>query len=167
MKKILIFAGLIVFAMAAASFAVDNTKPETHNSLWTMKHGDAANANIEDCLTCHEERLECIACHEDVKPRNHTLTWTNKVHGMESRLNRMDCSTCHQQDFCVECHETAVPLSHSRAGFADGVGSTASWHCQTGCYLTTGAPWQSAAQKNCITCHQTRPMLDSGGVHVP
>ncbi len=166
MRKILIFVGLIVISTVAVVSAVDNSKPETHNTQWINNHGQASKVNIEEnCLVCHEERLDCIACHEDVKPRTHTLSWTQKGHGIQSRWNQESCQTCHRTDFCVECHETSVPLNHNRADFLAGPGAT--WHCLTGCALQTGAPWQSTTAKNCITCHQTRPILSDGSVHVP
>ena len=103
-----------------------------------------------------------FGCHEDKAPRNHSVAWVQKNHGLEARWNRMDCSVCHKEDFCSSCHEDAVPRSHARAGF--GENGAAGFHCTTGCQLPYGT-WTNTPAKNCIVCHKTRPMLSSGEPH--
>jgi len=161
MKKIMIMLAFTLIAVVSV-YAVDNTKPETHNTTWERQHGQAAKANEAECLTCHDERLECIGCHEDMAPRNHSIAWVQKNHGLESRWNRMACATCHKEYFCSACHEEAVPRSHSRAGF--GTNGSAGFHCQTSCQLPYGS-WKNTPAKNCIVCHKTRPMLSTGALH--
>lgn len=161
MKKIFIFMMLTLFASVGV-YAVDNNKPETHNTAWEKLHGQAAKANEAECLACHDERLECIACHEDKPPRNHSIAWVQKNHGLEVRWNRMDCAVCHKEDFCSACHEISVPRSHSKAGFRDGVNS----HCQTGCQLPYGN-WKNTPSKNCLVCHNTRPIIQTTGAPHP
>lgn len=154
---------LIIFAMGALSLqAAESVKPDDHNTSWISLHGKAAKVDEASCLACHDERVECIACHEDMAPRSHSIAWVQKNHGLESRWNRNSCAVCHREDFCSECHETAVPLSHSRAGFAT-VGA-AGFHCSTGCQLPYGS-WQNTPSKNCIVCHKTRPILNTGLPH--
>lgn len=161
MKKILILVCLALFA-GFSVYAVDSTKPESHNAAWERGHGKAAKVNEEECYACHDERLECIACHEDVAPRSHNGAWVNKNHGLESRWNRTDCAVCHKEDFCYACHETAVPRSHARAGF--GTTGGAAFHCSTSCQLPYGN-WKNTPAKNCIVCHKTRPVLKTGSLH--
>lgn len=161
MKKIII---MIAFTLVAglSVYAVDSSKPETHNSAWEKLHGQAAIANEAECMACHDERLECIGCHEDKAPRNHSVAWVQKNHGLEARWNRMDCGVCHKEDFCSSCHEDAVPRSHARAGF--GVNGTQGFHCTTSCQLPYGT-WKNTPAKNCIVCHKTRPILKTGAQH--
>lgn len=161
MKIFAIFSVFAAFALVCtvSVSAVENSKPATHNTNWTQKHGQAAKADERECLTCHDERVECIACHEDVAPRNHGAAWVQKNHGLESRWNRMKCETCHRQDFCTACHETSYPLSHMNPRFGTSAG-----HCQTSCQLPRGS-WKNTPAKNCITCHQTRPISPAGRPH--
>ena len=144
--------------VAAVAYAVDSTKPSTHNTNWIELHGNAAKANEAECFTCHEDRNECIMCHEDTAPRSHTSTFVNRTHGMESRWDKTSCQTCHRQDFCDACHETAYPMSHNRTGFADR--ESVGFHCNTSCQLTS-SNWKMNAAQNCIVCHQTRPIISN------
>lgn len=161
MKMKILTAGLFSLLIASVTLAVDSTKPSTHNSTWERQHGQAAKSNMSECLMCHEERSECIACHEDTAPRSHTVTFVNKTHGLESRWNRTSCQTCHKEDFCDSCHETAYRMSHARANFGSGVQTDAGSHCGTSCVLPVGN-WKNTPSKNCIMCHKTRPMTQTG-----
>lgn len=156
MKKLTIF--IVVMLIAAVAYAVDSTKPSTHNTNWIELHGNSAKANEAECLMCHEDRNECIMCHEDTSPRSHTSTFVNRTHGMESRWNKTSCQTCHRQDFCDACHETAYPMSHNRTGFADR--DSVGFHCNTSCQLTS-SNWKMNPAQNCIVCHQTRPIISN------
>ncbi len=162
MKKIFFAASAFVILAGVSSMAVESGKPADHNTAWVQLHGKAAKADESGCLSCHTERLECIACHEDMAPRSHNSAWAQKNHGLESRWNRNSCKTCHREDFCTECHETALPLSHSRAGF--GTAGAPGFHCNTSCQLPYGS-WRNTPAKNCLVCHGTRPILSTGAPH--
>ncbi len=155
---------LSIFLIFSISYAVDSTKPPTHDSIWITRHGIAAKSNMSECLSCHEERSECISCHEDSSPRSHTSTFVNKTHGMESRWNRTSCQVCHKEDFCDSCHETSYPSSHTRANFASGIKSDSGSHCGSSCVLPVGI-WTNTPSKNCIICHKTTPETKEGSKH--
>lgn len=159
MKKLTIF--IMIMLIAAVVYAVDSTKPSTHNTNWIETHGNAAKANEAECYVCHEDRNECIMCHEDTAPRSHTSTFVNRTHGMESRWDRTACQTCHKQDFCDACHETAYPMSHNRVNFAKGRIDIPGSHCGTSCVVTS-SNWKMNPAQNCIVCHKTRPVTTSG-----
>lgn len=166
MKTRLLIVAIVVVLVSTVAYAVDSTKPANHNTNWIERHGQQAKSNMNECLACHDERSECISCHEDTAPRNHTSTFVNRTHGMEARWNKTNCQACHKQDYCDSCHETAVPLSHSRANFREGrhpelPGS----HCGTSCVVTS-SNWKSNPAQNCIVCHQTRPQdIPEYGTH--
>lgn len=63
MKQLFITAAAFMLAVTFV-YAVDSTKPTYHTSDWEIKHGQAAKANDTECFTCHEERVECISCHD-------------------------------------------------------------------------------------------------------
>ena len=172
MKKILLTAFIILCAGFVA-FAVESSKPDTHTNAWGVLHGKQARVNDKECLTCHTDRLECIMCHEDTKPRSHNATWTTKTHGMESRWNSNACKTCHQEEFCTECHETSVPMSHRVPNFGPNISGVpgTNGHCTNGCQAPIGLKWTTSPAKNCLLCHKTRPIISTGAnagkVHAP
>lgn len=145
-KKILFI--ITVLLAATVSYAVVTNKPESHNSAWIALHGKQANINSKECYECHAERLECITCHEDSKPRSHTLSWVNKTHGLEAKWGRSNCKACHKEDSCVSCHESTKPSSHT-SHYQDV-------HCNVGCQQPIGT-WKNTVSKDCIVCHTRRP----------
>jgi len=160
MKKILLTVFIIVLCAGFAAFAIESSKPDTHTNAWGVTHGKQARAKDKECLMCHSDRLECIQCHEDVKPRNHTATWTMKGHGLESRWNKNSCKTCHQEEFCTECHDTSFPVSHKVRGFGPTTWvsqSDTTSHCQTSCIKPGGKSWKNIPNKDCLVCHRTNP----------
>ena len=157
MKKIVLIISLLLLSLSV--YGIDNNKPADHTDNWIYNHGQSAKADENTCFSCHDDRALCISCHEDKSPRSHTATFVNKTHGFQVRLNKSDCQVCHKVDFCNACHETAKPLNHNRKGFKNGANS----HCGT-CIEPIGS-WKNTPNKNCITCHQSRPLLSRGGLH--
>ena len=163
MKKILFFIAFIMLCLGFAAFAIESSKPDTHTGAWGVTHGKQARVNDKECLTCHADRLECIQCHEDVKPRSHTATWTMKGHGMEGRWNKNSCKTCHQEEFCTDCHEVSIPVSHKVRGFGPSTWASSTEtagrtsHCSTSCQILSGTKWSNAVKKDCLVCHKSRP----------
>jgi hypothetical protein len=150
MKIFLVFGIMLSFFVADYAFA--SNKPEDHNQAWNQLHGQRARISDRSCLDCHTQRLECIACHEAVKPRSHNMSWTLQVHGQESRRNRGSCVTCHTEDSCVSCHQVSRPVSHSRQGWADT-------HCATSCQIGVRT-WSRTINRNCIVCHKAAPSVN-------
>lgn len=161
MRKLILF--IMIMLITAVAYAVDSTKPSSHNTNWISLHGDAAKFKEAECYACHEDRNECIACHEDTSPRSHTSTFVNRTHGMEVRWDRTACQTCHRQDFCDACHEIATPISHRRPGFGDRDGGSG-FHCNTSCQVVS-QNWKRNPAQNCLVCHKTRPITSSGLAH--
>lgn len=148
--------------MSISVYAYDNAKPDTHNTAWLELHGKQAAVDDSLCISCHTDRLACIACHEDVRPRSHNNSWVKKGHGLQSRWDPTGCKTCHTEDSCSSCHETSVPMNHNRAGF--GTANSAGFHCYSGCQLPSGS-WRNTVSQNCVVCHKSRPMRKSGQPH--
>jgi hypothetical protein len=76
----------------------------------TLRYEQAAHLpKMADCKTCHETRgvkAECSTCHlpqDELKPRDHQLTWLNS-HGIAASDNEKQCALCHKTDYCQKCH---------------------------------------------------------------
>jgi len=143
--KIKIITAFTVMFIALCAFAVESSKPSTHDMSWMARHGKASRVNIKECMDCHTDRVSCIKCHQEVEPRNHTPSWVKKGHGLEARWERKSCETCHREDSCMECHDSTPPASH-RPGWG-GSGSSLNRHCN-GCHY----PVQ---ETTCFTCHKS------------
>jgi hypothetical protein len=63
---------LLVISAQAASNKPASDKPETHDAGWLKRHGKVSGIDDSECMGCHVDRLDCIRCHEDSKPRDHT-----------------------------------------------------------------------------------------------
>jgi len=141
-----------------------STKPKTHHEAgFRLGHGrgylDAGVRPFEDssCSLCHQEN-SCVRCHQTTKPRNHTLSWQRRFHGIEAEVDRTRCFTCHRQDFCTHCHETTQPVSH-RGNFARGAQS----HC-VACHEPLTATGCNTCHKN-TRGHLTAPPRPPGPPH--
>lgn len=108
--------------------------------LWMKIHGNEAQFDPQYCATCHDTVATCDGCHQREMPRNHTVAWRRKPHGLQAMINRESCAVCHEEDSCVKCHSKTEPRSH-RAGFA----GSRSQHCVS-CHY----PPQ---ETSCTVCH--------------
>ena len=127
------------------------TKPVGHNTAWEKEHGSWIQRNglapDSTCLLCHRES-QCSACHQQNPPKDHTLFWKNKAHGVSVGLDRGRCLACHKQvDFCERCHQSNQPLDHAASW-----GLPLNQHC-----LNCHFPVTSAGASRCFVCHKTTP----------
>ncbi len=141
-----------------------SVEPNTHKEAgFRTGHGtgylDAGLRPFEDtsCALCHEEN-SCVRCHQTTKPRNHTLSWQRRFHGITASIDRQTCLVCHKQQFCVRCHQNAKPISH-RGTFARGPQS----HC-IACHEPLNATGCSTCHKN-TRGHLSAPRLPAGPPH--
>ena len=142
---LVILTAMALGAMTLGAFAVDSNKPSSHDISWLERHGMVSKADKSECVQCHTDEISCKQCHQEVKPRNHSATWTKKTHGLEARWDRSSCNTCHKEDSCSSCHAVTPPSTH-RPGWG-GSGSSQNRHC-TSCHY----PVQ---QTTCFVCHKT------------
>lgn len=89
---------------------VNNTKPEDHDADWMKnKHKLKANANMNECLSCHKTKNYCLDCHKGVaklkKPLNIHVPNYEATHKFDSRMNMKNCQSCHEETFCRNCHD--------------------------------------------------------------
>lgn len=127
----------------------EDWEPEDHRQDWEFAHGGVARAALpgvvaEDCSVCHDQ-AECVDCHQDEAPRDHTNHFRRRGHGLFSMMDRQRCEACHQPDSCDRCHAEALPASHT--GMFGGVQSL---HC-LGCHFPL------ASEVGCAACHQSTP----------
>ena len=65
--------------------------PQSHEFNWLKSHGQAARAHGEQrndrCTMCHKEN-ECITCHTQELPENHTNFWRLRGHGVAASMDR-------------------------------------------------------------------------------
>ena len=81
-----------------------SSMPESHREAgWQSGHGrgyaDAGMVAFErsSCTLCHEENA-CVRCHQVTKPRNHTLSWQRRFHGVNASVDRERCLVCQVGD---------------------------------------------------------------------
>jgi len=89
--------------------------PISHNATWGITHGKEVEKEGQKCILCHQ-KSQCDQCHTTQKPKSHTLTWKQAVHGRFATMNRFKCATCHEADFCSRCHER-MPTTHYDPSF--------------------------------------------------
>lgn len=127
-------------------------KPLSHSAYFRRNHGREAAADRGVCQSCHSvmaggDGKDCDRCHEQMKPRDHSVRWREEPHGRASIREPGRCATCHLQDRCADCHSIAPRGHFPRAAFvAGGHGRQARQslrRCQT-CHLPS---------VDCARCH--------------
>lgn len=171
------------------------TPPNSHKSgNFTTKHGqifreESSNPNGDlattpSCTMCHDNN-QCIKCHQETVPANHTNQWRMVGHGISAGIDRGKCTTCHKTDYCFRCHENTKPKSHLTTTW----GNPANRHCQS-CHLPLNstncsvchrnvsshneeapdshvAGWGNPLNKHCTTCHTEAPKCSICHVGTP
>jgi hypothetical protein len=131
----------------------DKTRPADHTALWVTSHGKGLTQSRIDqrCSLCHTPANgnDCQSCHRREAPKNHTIGWTQNLHGVAVRSNRQSCATCHDQSECISCHTTNAPFTHTGSW-----GSPYDRHCLN-CHIEGGGYTSGSMQGNCGVCHNT------------
>jgi hypothetical protein len=133
--------------------AVDKTRPQDHNPLWVTSHGkNLSQAKIDQkCSLCHNQASgnDCQSCHRREAPKNHTIGWSQNLHGNAARTNRQSCATCHDQSECISCHTTTPPFTHTGTW-----GTPYDRHC-INCHIEGGNYAGGGIGGNCGVCHKS------------
>jgi hypothetical protein len=103
--------------------------------IWETIHGQESKIDPAYCGICHDKEASCEECHRKNPPKNHTVAWRRKSHGLRATWDRDKCAVCHEEDFCIKCHQNTKPSSH-RVG------------------------WDAPAYRHCLACHY--PPRDAG-----
>jgi hypothetical protein len=131
----------------------DKTRPKDHTPLWVSSHGKGLTQSRIDqrCSLCHTQANgnDCQSCHRREAPKNHTIGWTQNLHGVAVRSNRQSCATCHDQSECISCHTTNAPFTHTGSW-----GSPFDRHCLN-CHIEGGGYLSGSMQGNCGVCHNS------------
>jgi len=84
---------------------------------WENLDGHMINAQMEDCLVCHNGKdapKNCVMCHKLTPyPADHTGNYEKK-HGLAYRSDPQRCRMCHEDSSCIECH-SRKPKDHTLA----------------------------------------------------
>lgn len=80
-------------------------RPASHDAMWEVAHGAAANGPGADCASCHTE-TSCASCHaaanvpSAVHPAGYVL-----LHAGDATADSASCTSCHTPTrFCLSCH---------------------------------------------------------------
>ena len=111
-------------------------------AIWETVHGQQSKLDPKFCELCHKEANFCEDCHRKNPPKNHTLVWRKKSHGLRAEWDREKCSVCHEEDSCIRCHKNNEPSSHH-----GGWGAPGNRHCVS-CHYP-------AQENNCTVCHES------------
>ncbi len=91
----------------------ENLDRTTHPLNFAFTHALEAQANKQNCITCHTEQQFCIDCHRDnfVLPHDHGPGWAIRPgggrHKREALNDIASCMACHEDDadrVCQPCH---------------------------------------------------------------
>jgi hypothetical protein len=119
-----------------------------HPPNFTRSHGPTAASGVQQCESCHAQRL-CASCHaaERVTRRYHVANFVS-THAPQAYSRETECSSCHSTEaFCRDCHRQTglAAVNNTR--------STVFHNAQPLWLLQHG---RAARQdlKSCTTCHQ-------------
>ena len=126
-------------------------KPASHTRTFRRRHEAQAARDDGVCAACHTELAggsgrECNACHQQVRPQDHTVRWRELPHGRAAVRDSDRCATCHLKDRCADCHAQPPRDHFPRGVFQVRHGrraQTSTRRCLT-CHV---------AQVDCARCH--------------
>jgi len=95
---------------ARPKYNESSERPISHDSMWGLTHGKDFKDDGRVCYQCHQ-KTACDDCHVTQKPKSHSLTWKQAVHGRFVTMDRNKCAVCHEADFCSRCHQQK-PTTH-------------------------------------------------------
>jgi hypothetical protein len=134
----------------------DTARPKDHTALWVSSHGKRLTQSRIDqrCSLCHTAANgnDCQSCHRREAPKNHTIGWTQNLHGLAVRNDRQSCATCHDQSECIACHTTNAPFTHTGSWGSPFDRHCLNCHVEGGGYAP-GSTVSSGMQGNCGVCH--------------
>jgi hypothetical protein len=126
-------------------------KPISHTRTFRRRHAEQAARDDGVCAACHTELAggrgrECNACHQQVRPEDHTVRWRELPHGRAAERDPDRCATCHLKDRCADCH-AEPPRDH----FPRGV------------FQVAHGRRARTSTRRCLTCHV--PQVDCARCH--
>ena len=138
-------------AEIAPVFAAVLDKPLSHSRTFRRRHATQAAADDGVCASCHTELAggagnNCSACHQQIRPEDHTVRWPQTPHGRSAVRDPDRCATCHLKDRCADCHAQPPRDHFPRAAFQLRHGRSA-----------------RVSTRRCMTCHI--PQVDCARCH--
>lgn len=126
-------------------------KPLSHSGTFRRRHAATAAADDGVCSSCHTELAggagnNCNACHQQMRPQDHTARWLQTPHGRAAARDADRCATCHLKDRCVDCHAQPPRDHFPRSVFQLRHGRSA-----------------RISTRRCMTCHI--PQVDCARCH--
>jgi hypothetical protein len=139
---------------AAPTNHTRNQKPDSHTESFRVLHASEASAPNAKCFVCHQNvvpalqtKLQCVECHQVMRPVSHSPQWKENIHGKYAALDRTTCATCHTATYCSTCHNE-LPRSHAPLPmFIAGAHATRAMLDQRSCMTC------HTFQNTCSTCH--------------
>ncbi len=128
------------------------TRPHSHDREWQRTHGlqvrHMGGLDLADrtCGSCHPTS-DCLSCHQEERPRDHTIFWTRAGHGLVADIDRERCMACHTEDRCIRCHLDGAPTRPAPHPVSSCT--------RPGCHVVTPAGHGALmVTDNCMLCHK-------------
>ncbi len=145
-----------------------NVKPDFHTEAFRVHHEEEASAPDAKCFVCHQNvspslaaKNQCDACHQVMKPENHTIRFKDDIHGKIAALDRTTCATCHSADYCSSCHNE-LPRSHVPLPLFKGGGHALPAMLDQRACMTC-----HTFQNTCAECHANKIALNIPNGNLP